>query len=142
LPWGQKAFWFEARDQAGKRRPPVPPSWGSKAVGADLLISESTAAFVPDFAMLEVGEVQLKGKSRPAKVFALLGDENLSRSLEFQELRRNHGALLEAIEARDAADARAALRACRTHAPDVQIYHRLELRVRELERGEVVAKAG
>ncbi len=57
-----------------------------KAVGADLLISEQTALRVPHFATLEVGEIQLKGKSRPSKVFALLGDETFAQSLKFQEL--------------------------------------------------------
>jgi adenylate cyclase len=112
-----------------------------KAVGAELLISEPTAALVPDFAMLEVGEVPLKGKARPAKVFALLGDESFAKSPTFQDLARRHAVLIEAIAARSVANARAALERCRELAPDLQIYASLEGKVSALETAEPFAKA-
>jgi adenylate cyclase len=113
-----------------------------KAVGADLLISEPTAALVPDFAMLEVGEVPLKGKSRPAKVFALLGDETFAKTLEFQEIASQHRKLLNAVQSHNAAGARDALQVCQGLAPELQIYARFEARIQSFELGDQVAKAG
>ena len=110
-----------------------------KTIGAELLISEQTALKVPHFASLEVGEIQLKGKSRPSKVFALIGDENVAASPEFRELSRHHKMLLEAIAAKDPVDARDALRACQALAPDLQIYARIESSLPAMESGNVVA---
>jgi len=110
-----------------------------KTIGAELLISEQTALKVPHFASLEVGEIQLKGKSRPSKVFALVGDENVAASPEFRELSRHHKRLLAAIAAKDPVDARDALRACQALAPDLQIYARIESSLPAMESGNVVA---
>jgi adenylate cyclase len=112
-----------------------------KAVGAELLISEPTAQQVPDFAMLEVGEVALKGKSRPAKVFALLGDEVYAKSPRFQELARHHAVLMGAIAAGSGEGAWTALNSCRSLAPDLQLYTPLELKLRALMSEAEVAKA-
>jgi adenylate cyclase len=103
-----------------------------KVVGAELLISESTAQLVPDFATLEVGEIALKGKTRPSKVFALLGDETYAKSLRFQELAQRHGMLLAAMAEQRITEARAALEACRILAPELQIYSALELKLETL----------
>ena len=112
-----------------------------KAVGADLLISEQTALRVPDFATLEVGEIQLKGKSRPSKVFALLGDETFAQSLKFQELARHHAMLLDGIATHDPSNARVALAVCQRLAPELRIYAQFEHRVRALDSREQVAGA-
>ena len=70
----------------------------TKSFGVDILISEEVAAAVPAMALLEAGEILLKGKSQPSKLFALVGGEDLDdghgkrqhaavRSLGLDELR-------------------------------------------------------
>ncbi len=86
-----------------------------KAFGVDILIAEETARVAEGFAMLEAGELALKGKSRPTKMFALIGDAMHAASAQFKALATAHGQLLGALAARDAAVAEAALLACRTH---------------------------
>lgn len=87
-----------------------------KEMGVDILISESTAQAVPDLAMLEAGEVMLKGKSRALKLFALVGDETLAATPEFCELASLHASLVAHVERLDNAGARITLESCRALA--------------------------
>ena len=106
----------------------------TKEFGTDLLVSEEVAGVAKGVALLEAGEILLKGKSRPTTLFALVGDETMAASPEFVELSRLHAWLLRALAARDANDAAAALAACRTNAPDLLsgLYDHFHDRVREL----------
>ncbi|MEP3049168.1 MAG: adenylate/guanylate cyclase domain-containing protein [Roseibium sp.] len=69
-----------------------------KAVGAELLVSNETRHQNPDFAYLEAGEILLKGKTEPVKLFALLGDNELRESENFQKLVNVHQSLVMAIK--------------------------------------------
>ena len=66
----------------------------SKLVGFDIVASNSTRAAVPDFAWLEAGSVQLKGKSARLKVHILVGDATLAASAAFRALNEAHMAWL------------------------------------------------
>jgi len=90
----------------------------SKAFNADLLVSEDVAQRAKGIALLEAGEILLKGKSRPTKIYAIAGDEVVAASPEFAEWKRQHGALLAAIKAGHVQDADAALARCRELAGD------------------------
>jgi adenylate cyclase len=90
----------------------------TKNFGTDLLVSEQVAQVAPHIALLEAGEIMLKGKSRSTKLFAIAGDEDMAASPEFVELARLHRWLLESIAARDTAACATALAACRAAAPD------------------------
>ncbi|GAB4515518.1 MAG: adenylate/guanylate cyclase domain-containing protein [Roseibium sp.] len=94
-----------------------------KAVGAELLISEETFRQAPGFACLEAGEIPLKGKSRPIKLFALLGDGTVRSSPAFHELETTHARLLRAIREKDAAAAASALAEARTLAPTMTSFY-------------------
>lgn len=94
-----------------------------KAVGAELLISEETCRQAPGFACLEAGEIPLKGKSQPIKLFALLGDETVKGSAAFQELETAHARLLRAIRDKDAAAAGSALAEARALAPSMTTFY-------------------
>jgi adenylate cyclase len=85
----------------------------SKGLNADLLVSEEVAQQARGIALLEAGEIPLKGKSRPTKIYAIAGDETVAASPEFAEWSRHHTALLAAIAAGKARDAEAALASCR-----------------------------
>ncbi|WP_196223358.1 CHASE2 domain-containing protein [Roseibium sp. RKSG952] len=104
-----------------------------KAVGADLLVSDATRDAAPMFAYLEAGEISLKGKSRPVKLFALVGDEVFAQSEPFRTLQDCH---LELIAADTEGSPEAALRKlwpCRRAAPRklAAFYDRFEERLRE-----------
>jgi adenylate cyclase len=62
----------------------------SKLVGFDIVASENTRDTVPDFAWLEAGTVQLKGKARRMPVYILVGDAAVAQSSAFIALREAH----------------------------------------------------
>jgi adenylate cyclase len=106
----------------------------SKAVGMDIVVSEEIVRAVPGFAFLEAGAMPLKGKSRPLKLFGLVGDEAKAASPEFAELSRRHAELLAAIAENRPADANNALAHCRAlgGALLVYFYNRFEEQIAEL----------
>ncbi|WP_428686637.1 CHASE2 domain-containing protein [Roseibium sp.] len=65
-----------------------------KEVGWPILLSETTAEACRDFAMLEAGSISLKGKSEPAILYALVGDEELAGSGDWKELESRHKHLM------------------------------------------------
>jgi adenylate cyclase len=68
----------------------------TKTFGADIIVGDRTAAAASNFALLELGTVVLRGKDRPERIFALLGDETMAASEAFSELECAHRRLLEA----------------------------------------------
>ncbi|MFZ5735324.1 MAG: CHASE2 domain-containing protein [Pseudomonadota bacterium] len=106
----------------------------SKEFGTDLLVSEEVARAAPGLALLEAGEIMLKGKSRPTRLYALAGDESYAASDVFTELQRLHRGLLDALAAHDATRAHTTLEACRAAAPPALagLYDHLARRVAKL----------
>lgn len=84
----------------------------TKSCGADIVIGESCALAVSHFAILEVGQVTLRGKAKPERIFALIGDETTKSSALFQTLAQRHVALLAAVENGDPPARDWALNAC------------------------------
>jgi adenylate cyclase len=66
----------------------------SKAVGFDIVASESTRAAVPEFAWLPAGSVQLKGKAERLPIYVLVGDAAVAQSGVFLELCKAHEELI------------------------------------------------
>ncbi|MFA1621504.1 CHASE2 domain-containing protein [Rhizobium mongolense] len=71
-----------------------------KEIGFDILISEDTARLQLGAALLEAGTFGLKGKSSRTRLFAVVGDERVTQSAEFAELRQLHHQLVEAFRSR------------------------------------------
>jgi adenylate cyclase len=82
----------------------------TKTFGADIIIGERTAAEAADFALLELGAVALRGKDRPERIFALVGDEKTAASEQFQKLREAHAKLMAANQ--NASEQKLALAQC------------------------------
>jgi adenylate cyclase len=103
-----------------------------KEVGASLLISEATAARASSFALLEVGDIALKGKSRPEKLFAVIGDETMAQTEGFRELAESHRTLLDAVAVGRIGPGLVALERCRRLADqELQpLYDRCEQELR------------
>lgn len=86
----------------------------SKVYGVPIVIGASTAAFVGDrFATLELDCVRVKGKSEPERISALLGRDDLARSVRFCEMKERNAAMLAAYRERNWAGALEALMLCR-----------------------------
>jgi adenylate cyclase len=84
----------------------------TKTWGADILLGEATASAVPDLATLEIGEIMLRGKARPERIFVLLGDEATKASADFKQLVERHSALLVALRGSDHTAIEGALEQC------------------------------
>jgi adenylate cyclase len=62
----------------------------SKNFGVDILIGEQTRAAAPDLAAIPIGDIFVKGKTVPARLYALIGGPEVMQS-------PNGAALLEAL---------------------------------------------
>ncbi len=88
----------------------------TKIYGMPIIAGEKTASKAPGFAFLEIETpALLRGKERPERLFALIGDELVAESVRFRELKSSYAKLAAAMKAGDKAGVSAALDACRTH---------------------------
>ena len=89
-----------------------------RAVGYDILVTETTAAAAADLALLPAGAVELKGMTGREPIHILVGDSNLRRSAAFAALLSAHRELIATLET--GADSARALDACRRAALTVE----------------------
>ncbi len=76
----------------------------TKGYGVSVIIGEATQAAAPEFAVLELDLIRVKGKTKPARIFALLGDENMAVSENFKKLRAAHDAMMKSYRLGDFAE--------------------------------------
>jgi adenylate cyclase len=82
----------------------------SRPYGVGIVLGDATAhAVAGRFATLELDLIRVKGKSEPARIHALLGDETLSTTPAFTTLKAAGMQMLRAYRAQDWTDANAAL---------------------------------
>jgi len=105
----------------------------SPAYFVDLVIGEETALAVPDFALLELDQVRVKGKNVPVRIYTGLGDESVAKGNSFQALKGVHDAMLAAYRSQAWSAARASLALAREAAPDTlaKFYDMYEARIAE-----------
>jgi adenylate cyclase len=115
----------------------------TKMLGFDIVVSDSTIQAAPGFAVLEAGELLMKGKSRPVKLYALVGDEQVAATAEFQDLARLHERLMRSIAEHNHAEAARALALCRGAAGEAltKFYDRLDKHLADLVSGVVQQQA-
>jgi adenylate cyclase len=100
--------------------------------GVSILISENTRLRVPELACLEVDVIRVRGKTRPVRIHALLGDAALASAAAFRELAQTHDGMLAAYREQRWDDALAALASCRSQAatlPLAELYRVYEERI-------------
>lgn len=73
----------------------------SKAYAVTTLVGENSRMLAPDFAMLQLDQITVKGKTVPVTVWGLLGDESLKSAPEFVELGKNHDQMLSAYRGQE-----------------------------------------
>jgi len=111
----------------------------TKTYGTPIIAGEQTAAAAPSLAFLEIAAVKVRGKERPERIFALLGDESVARSEWFAELRQAHVKLLAALATRDHAATGSALDACRGLGGDAlsRLYAEYERRLEQTSQASI-----
>ena len=71
----------------------------SKGYGVDIVISETTKIAAPEFATIELDLIQVKGKTVPVRIFALIGNSEVQDSEWFKDMSAVHAELI--LEYRD-----------------------------------------
>jgi len=84
-----------------------------KELAFDLVICGATAEQVPEFAFLDAGSLQVKGKTERVQMMALIGDENVKNSPQFSKLSRRFDELIAALTRGDKAELDRAMRDCK-----------------------------
>ncbi|MGE0153603.1 MAG: CHASE2 domain-containing protein [Reyranellaceae bacterium] len=77
----------------------------TKAYGVDTLISEETQKRATDLAVVELDLLRVKGKREPARIFALMGDQNRRQDAGFAALADAQKRFLEVYRAGSFGDA-------------------------------------
>ncbi|MCH7486245.1 MAG: adenylate/guanylate cyclase domain-containing protein [Proteobacteria bacterium] len=85
----------------------------SKSYGVDIVIGEGTRKLVTDLASIELDRIQVKGKTVPVDIFALLGDDKVAQSEEFKKLSQANQAMIDAYRAQDWEKTRTRIAECR-----------------------------
>ena len=88
----------------------------TRSYGVPIVIGESVYKDVTDLATLELDLIQVKGKREPARIYALLGDQEMAQEPEFEALESAHEAMLSAYRAQNWDESEGALVRCREHA--------------------------
>jgi adenylate cyclase len=81
----------------------------SKNFGVDILIGEQTRAAAPDLAAIPIGDIFVKGKTVPARLYALIGGPEVMQSPNSAELLDALGESAQAFKAGNLATVAAAL---------------------------------
>lgn len=86
----------------------------TKQYGVPIIIGEKTAqAARTRFAVLELDQLQVKGKTEPERIFTILGRADVARSAEFREFADLNGAMLSAYRSREWSRALETILLCR-----------------------------
>jgi adenylate cyclase len=87
----------------------------SKGFGLDILIGEQTRNAAPDFAAIPIGDIFVKGKSLPARLYALIGGPEVAQSPHAHELLDEIAKAAQSFKNGNLAATAASLAAARTH---------------------------
>ncbi|MCB2107199.1 MAG: adenylate/guanylate cyclase domain-containing protein [Rhodobacteraceae bacterium] len=88
----------------------------SKTYHVITVLGESTAAQAPEFALLELDLIMVKGKNTAVRVFTLSGDEMLAQDKDFIALKSAHDKMLEAYRGQQWAQAETLIAECKSSA--------------------------
>jgi len=113
----------------------------SKGFGLDILIGEQTRNAAPDFAAIPIGDIFVKGKSLPARLFALIGGPEVAQAPHAAELLDEIAKAAQCFKGGNLAGAAAALAAARTHGEGLGLEPLFEHMSNALASAEHKAKA-
>ncbi len=90
----------------------------SKGYGVRIVLGPSTAEQVTDLAILELDNIQVKGKTEAVQIFGLVGDDELGKTDFFQNLKSQHDTMLEAYKAQKWDECLSLAKQCREFAKE------------------------
>jgi adenylate cyclase len=85
----------------------------TKNYGVDILIGDETSKAVSDYAVLEMDLIQVKGKTKPERIHALIGDAETAQTDAFKVLKKEHNEMIALYQKGDFKKALAKVKACR-----------------------------
>ncbi|MBA4095209.1 MAG: adenylate/guanylate cyclase domain-containing protein [Rhodospirillum sp.] len=85
----------------------------SKGFGLDILIGEQTRQAAPDFAAIPIGDIFVKGKTLPARLYALIGGPEVAQAPQAEELLNEFAKIAHGFKGGNLAGAASALAAAR-----------------------------
>ena len=85
----------------------------SKTYGVPVVIGEDTQRQASDYACIELDLIQVKGQTRPTRIFGLLGDQAAASTGEFVAYQKRHDELLLAYRAQKWDEASTISKECR-----------------------------
>jgi adenylate cyclase len=86
----------------------------SKGFGLDILIGEQTRNAAPDFAAIPIGDIFVKGKTLPARLYALIGGPEVAQAPQAEDLLNEFAKIAHSFKGGNLAGAASALAAART----------------------------
>jgi adenylate cyclase len=100
----------------------------SKHYGITAVIGQNTVAATKEFASLEIDLIRVKGKTKPVKIFALLGGAELRENDAFKTLGIHHEKMLAAYRSQQWEEAINSLEECRRiQVPGIELTALYEL---------------
>lgn len=94
----------------------------SRNYGISTVVGQNTVAEAAGLAFLEIDLIRVKGKNKPVKIYALLGDAALNDQPLFKEVLKNFGEMLEAYRNQRWTEAEKSLEICRRISlPDIDL---------------------
>ncbi len=85
----------------------------SKGFGLDILIGEQTRNAAPEFAAIPIGDIFVKGKTLPARLYALIGGPEVAQAPQAAELLNEFAKVAHSFKSGNLAGVAAALEAAR-----------------------------
>src|SRR4030095_2000822 len=85
----------------------------SKGFGLDILIGEQTRNAAPQFAAIPIGDIFVKGKTLPARLYALIGGPEVAQAPQAEELLNEFAKVAHSFKSGNLAGVAASLEAAR-----------------------------
>jgi adenylate cyclase len=85
----------------------------SKTYGVEIVVGENTEKLINNMAMVELDLIQVKGKTMPVHIHALLGDQEFRENEGFSRLATSHNDMISAYRRQDWKVARGLINTCR-----------------------------
>jgi adenylate cyclase len=97
----------------------------TKSYGLELLVGEETVTQIPKFAHVEIDKIQVKGKTKPVRIFTVLGDEDIGRKTSFRKFKITHRRFIRDYRAQRFEDASVKLQdlMINKYATDLKTYY-------------------
>ena len=97
----------------------------SKNYGVGIVIDEETYKRAPDYAVIELDLITVKGKTEAVHIFSLLGDTEKAQQPDFKTLSAEHVKMIDAYRSKHFDEARELVKKCRALDGDLDVLYDL-----------------